>query len=58
MDNKEIEVLNKIFSMAARDPEFRNKLFTEPASVLDKHELSDRARGIIIYTIRGMLTSN
>ena len=55
MNEKEAEVLNEIFSMAAKNPEFRNKLFTEPASALEKYEISERTKSIIIDTIRGIL---
>lgn len=55
MNEKEIEVLNTIFSKAAENPEFRNKLFAEPAEILEEFELSDDAKHIIIDTIRGML---
>lgn len=55
MNEKEAEVLNEIFSMAARNPEFRNKLFTEPASALEKYEISERTKSIIINAIRGIL---
>jgi len=55
MNERETEVLNTIFSMATKNPEFRNKLFTEPADTLENFEISDRTKHIIIDTIHGML---
>ncbi len=55
MNEKETEILNTIFSMATKNPEFRNKLFTEPATTLENFAISDRAKHIIIDTIRGMM---
>jgi hypothetical protein len=54
MNEKEIEVLNAIFAMAAKDPEFRNKLFIEPADILAKYEISDKAKRIITDAIHAM----
>ncbi|MEE8132750.1 MAG: hypothetical protein V3T40_04160 [Nitrososphaerales archaeon] len=56
LDRNEIEILNTILSMMAKDPKFRNKIFTEPAKVLAKYQISDKARSIIIETIRGILS--
>lgn len=55
MNDKEIEVLNTIFEMVAKDPEFRNKLLTEPSSVLDQYDLTDEAKNTIIDAIRDVL---
>lgn len=55
MKEEETESLNEIFSMAAKNPEFRNKLFTKPASTLEKYEISERTKSIIIDAIRGVL---
>lgn len=55
MDDKEAETLNKLFIMAARNPQFRTKLFTQPEIVLKEFDLSDRSKSMIIDTLRGML---
>jgi hypothetical protein len=55
MNERETEVLNTIFSMATKNPEFRNKLLTEPTATLENFEISDRAKHIIIDAIRSML---
>jgi len=55
MNEKEVDILNKIFDMATKDPSFRNKLFTEPVLTLKEFEISDRTKRIVIDTIRGML---
>ncbi len=52
-DEKAIQILNEIFAKAAKDPEFRNKLIKEPSSVLDKYELSDETKQMILEAIRG-----
>jgi len=56
LDRNEIEILNTILSMMAKDPKFRNKIFTEPTKVLAKYQISDKVRSIIIETIRGILS--
>ena len=55
MENRETETLDRIFIMAARNPEFRNKLFSQPEILLKEFDLSDRSKRIIIDTMRGML---
>ena len=56
MNEKNIEILNMIFSLATRDYEFRNKLFTEPVTTLEKFEISYRTKHVIINTIREILS--
>lgn len=51
MNENERELLNKILSLATNSPEFRNKLLTEPVAALEKFELSEKAKRIIIDTI-------
>lgn len=55
MNEREAEILNRIFDMATKDPGFRNKLFTEPVVTLEQFEISDRTKRIVIDTIRGMM---
>ena len=54
VDNKEIQILNEIFTKAAKDPEFRNMLLKEPSSILDKYGLSDKTKRMILEGIRDM----
>jgi len=53
VDKKAIQILNEIFVKAAKDPEFRNKLIKEPSSVLDKYELSNETKQLILEAVRG-----
>ncbi len=51
-DEKATQILNEIFAKAAKDPEFRNKLIKEPSSVLDKFELSNETKQMILEAVR------
>ncbi len=52
-DEKALQTLNEIFVKAAKDPEFRDKLIREPSSVLDKYELSNEIKQMILEAVRG-----
>ncbi|HLE34698.1 MAG TPA: hypothetical protein VI698_02300 [Nitrososphaerales archaeon] len=54
LNEKEIQALNEIFAKAARDPEFRNKLLNDSASVLKNYELSSETKKLLLDTVRGM----
>lgn len=51
-DEKATQILNEIFAKASKDPEFRNKLIKEPSSVLDKYELSNETKQMILEAVR------
>ncbi len=51
-DEKAVQILNEIFTRAAKDPEFRKALLNDPSSVLDKYELSPEAKQSILSAIR------
>ncbi len=51
-DEKAIQILNEIFAKAAKDPEFRDKLIKEPSSILDKYELSNETKQMILEAVR------
>ncbi len=54
VNDREIQILNEIFAKAAQDPEFRKMLLKETSSVLDKYEISDETKQIILEGVRGM----
>ncbi len=54
VNDREIQILNEIFAKATKDPEFRNMLLKEPSSVLDKYELSEETKQVILEGVRGM----
>ncbi len=54
INEKEIQTLNEIFAKAAKDPEFRNKLLNESSSVLEKYELSNGTKQLILSAVRDM----
>jgi hypothetical protein len=54
MNEKEVQTLNEIFAKAAKDPEFRNKLLNESASVLEKYELSNETKQILLEAVRNI----
>jgi len=54
VSDKEIQILNEIFTKAAKDPEFRNMLLKEPYSILDEYSLSEQAKKMILEGLRGM----
>jgi len=51
---KEVHTLNEIFAKAAKDPEFRNKLLNESASVLEKYELSNETKHLLLEAVRNI----
>ena len=54
MNEKEVQTLNEIFAKAAKDPEFRNKLLNESSSVLEKYELSNETKQLLLNAVRDM----
>lgn len=50
----EVQTLNEIFAKAAKDPEFRNKLLNESSSVLEKYELSNETKQLLLESIRSL----
>ncbi len=52
MNENEVQTLNEIFAKAAKDPEFRNKLLNESASVLGKYELSNETKQLLLEAVR------
>ena len=51
---KEVQALNEIFAKAAKDPEFRNMLLKESSSILEKYELSNETKQLLLKTIQDM----
>ncbi|MEO9319079.1 MAG: hypothetical protein ABI361_00235 [Nitrososphaera sp.] len=49
--HKDAEIISDILLKAASEPDFRNMLLSDPASVLAKYELSREAVSIIRRTI-------
>ena len=54
ISEREIQALNEIFTKAAKDPEFRNKLLNDGASVLKNYELSSETKKLVLDTVRDM----
>ncbi len=53
-NEKEVQTLNEIFAKAAKDPEFRNRLLNESSSVLEKYELSNETKQLLLESIRSL----
>lgn len=53
IDSKELEILNSIFLEAAKNPEFRKQLLSEPAKALAKYDIPDRLKDMVVKTIQG-----
>jgi tripartite-type tricarboxylate transporter receptor subunit TctC len=53
-DKKDVQTLNEIFAKAAKDPEFRNKLLNDSTSVLEKYELSNETKQMILEAVRSI----
>ncbi|GBC73669.1 hypothetical protein HRbin04_01074 [archaeon HR04] len=53
IDAKELEILNSIFLEAAKNPEFRKELLSNPAKALAKYDIPDRLKEIVVNTIQG-----
>lgn len=51
-DEKEVEVLETIFGAATENPEFRNKMFSDPMAALSDYDISEAVKQIIADTIR------
>lgn len=49
--HKDAEIISDILLKAASEPEFRNMLLSNPATVLAKYDLSDEAVSIIHRSI-------
>ncbi len=45
------DVLNDILYEAARNPEFRRRLLTEPYAVLSSYNIDERLRGMVVRII-------
>lgn len=52
IDAKELEILNSIFLEAAKNPEFRKELLSNPAKALAKYDIPDRLKEIVVNTIQ------
>jgi hypothetical protein len=48
---KEAEIVSEILLKAASEPEFRNNLIRDPATVLDMYDVSPTAKMVIKRTI-------
>ena len=48
---KEAEIISEILLKAASEPEFRNSLIRDPATVLKDYDVSPQARIVIQRTI-------
>lgn len=48
---KEAEIISEILLKAASEPEFRNSLIRDPATVLDTYDVSPQAKMVIKRTI-------
>lgn len=48
---KEAEIISEILLKAASEPEFRNSLIRDPATVLKEYDVSPQARMVIQQTI-------
>jgi hypothetical protein len=48
---KEAEIISEILLKAASEPEFRNSLIRDPATVLKGYDVSPQARMVIQQTI-------
>lgn len=48
---KEAEIISEILLKAASEPEFRNSLIRDPATVLKDYDVSPQARMVIQQTI-------
>ncbi len=45
------DILNDILHEAARNPEFRRRLLTEPDTVLSSYNIDKRLRGMLVRII-------
>ncbi len=52
VDPDKLEVLNKIFLDAARDPEFRSRLFNDPKSALSAYDIPEDLKDMLIRIIQ------
>jgi len=52
MEVDKLEVLNKIFLDAARDPEFRSRLFNDPKSALSAYDIPEDLKDTIVRIIQ------
>jgi hypothetical protein len=48
---EEAEIISEILLKAASEPEFRNTLIRDPANVLERYNVSQKAKMIIHRTI-------
>jgi hypothetical protein len=48
---KEAEIISEILLKAASEPEFRNSLIRDPATVLKEYDVSPQAKMVIQQTI-------
>ena len=48
---EEAEIISEILLKAASEPEFRNTLIRDPANVLERYNVSQKAKMIIRRTI-------
>jgi len=54
INEKEMRILNELFTKAAKEPEFRNMLLKETSSVLEKYELSSEIKQLLLKAVLDM----
>ncbi len=52
VDLDKLEILNKIFLDAAKDPEFRSRLFDDPKSALSAYDIPDDLKDMLVSIIK------
>jgi len=52
VDLDKLEILNKIFLDAAKDPEFRSRLFGDPKSALSAYDIPEDLKDMLIKIIQ------
>jgi hypothetical protein len=52
VDPDKLEILNKIFLDAAKDPEFRSRLFDDPKSALSAYDIPEDLKDMLVRIIQ------
>jgi hypothetical protein len=52
VDPDKLEILNKIFLDAAKDPEFRSRLFDDPKSALSVYDIPEDLKDMLVRIIQ------
>lgn len=55
IDLNKLEVLNKIFLEAAKNPEFRDRLLSDPKTALSSYDISEDLMEMLVRVIQGQV---